>query len=122
EDIDTTVDNALYYLHEVSGDNTLYREILEKCMVDPETFETFSQPWDSFELYRIDNEALRESIPVTPLYLFWANGYARHMCQTLAEMDEESYQSYLKYHLVTCEQRELLGLSHHLVDAFRKEA
>ncbi|MBP0986662.1 MAG: hypothetical protein J6S92_00025, partial [Oscillospiraceae bacterium] len=43
EDIDTTVDNALYYLHEVSDDNTDYWEILEKCRKHPMLSDTSRQ-------------------------------------------------------------------------------
>ena len=43
--------------------------IIEKCMLDTETFDTFSNPWDIFELYRkedIDN--LRSEFAVTQLH------------------------------------------------------
>ncbi len=96
-------------------------EILEKCMVDPETFRTFSKPWDLFELYRREDiEALRAHFPVEPLHLIATDGYANHMRPTLEAMDEETYQLYLKYHFATCERVDLLGYSNHTLDIFRK--
>lgn len=97
-------------------------EIMEKCMVDPETFKTFSKPWDIFELYRTEDiEALRSHFAAESLHLLASDGYANHMRHTLADMDEEAYQIYLKYHLATCERRDMLGISHHTLDIFRKE-
>ncbi len=100
----------------------MIHDIMEKCMVDPETFKAFSKPWDIFELYRTEDiEELRASFPVESLHLLASDGYANHMRQTLANMDEEAYRIYLKYHLATCERRDMLGTSHHTLDIFRKE-
>lgn len=50
--------------------------IIEKCMLDTETFDTFSNPWDLFELHRkedIDN--LRNHFSVTQLHFIATDGY-----------------------------------------------
>lgn len=97
------------------------KDLMAQCMVDPETFAAFSNPWDIFQLYRVEDiEALRAQLPVTPLHLIAADGYTNHMRAALAEMDRETYELYLKYHFATCERRELLGYSHHTLDVFRK--
>ena len=96
-------------------------EIVEKCMIDTETFETFSNPWDIFELYRKEDiDALRRDLKVTQLHYVAADGYANHMIDTLENMDEETYRLFLKYHLATCERPELMGYSNHTLDIFRK--
>ncbi len=96
-------------------------EIVEKCMIDTETFETFSNPWDIFELYRKEDiDALRSDLKVTQLHYVAADGYANHMIDTLENMDEETYRLFLKYHLATCERPELTGYSNHTLDIFRK--
>lgn len=96
-------------------------EIVEKCMIDTETFETFSNPWDIFELYRKEDiDALRRDLKVTQLHYVAADGYANHMIDTLENMDEETYRLFLKYHLATCERPELTGYSNHTLDIFRK--
>ena len=96
--------------------------IIEKCMLDTETFDTFSNPWDLFELYRkedIDN--LRNQFPVTQLHFIAADGYANHMRGTVDQMDDAMYELFLKYHLATCERQDMIGYSHHTLDIFRKE-
>ena len=98
------------------------QEILEKCMLDPETFDTFSNPWDIFALYRKENiDALRQQFPVTQLHFIATDGYANHMRETLAQMDENVYQLYLKYHFSTSERQDMVGLSHHTLYVLRKE-
>ena len=96
--------------------------ILEKCMIDPETFDTFSNPWDIFELHRKEDiDALRGKFNVTQLHFVATDGYANHMRTTIAEMDDRTYELYLKYHLATCERQDMVGYSHHTLDIFRKE-
>lgn len=86
-------------------------DILEKCMLDPETFSTFSNPWDIFALYRKEDiDKLREPFAVTQLHFVAADGYASHMRETLAQMEEEMYQLYLKYHFATCERGRICGI------------
>lgn len=96
--------------------------IIDKCMLNPETFETFSNPWDIFELYRKEDiDRLRSHFPVTQLHLVATDGYANHMRGTLAQMDDRMYELYIRYHLATCERQELIGYSHHTLDIFRKD-
>ncbi|MGI6254437.1 MAG: class I SAM-dependent methyltransferase [Acutalibacter sp.] len=97
-------------------------DILEKCMVDPETFDTFSNPWDIFELYRKEDiDRLREGFPVTQLHFVATDGYANHMRERLEQMEDAMYDLYVKYHLATCERPDMVGYSHHTLDIFRKE-
>ena len=95
--------------------------IVEKCMIDTETFDTYSKPWDIFELYRKEDiDKLRGNFDVTQLHYLATDGYANHCRQTLEEMDEETYNLFIKYHLATCERVDLSGYSNHTLDVFRK--
>ena len=97
------------------------RELIQKRMLDPETFETFSHPWDIFELYRKEDiDALRGKFPVTQLHFVAADGFTNHMRDTVDQMDDETYQLYLKYHLAVCQRQDMVGVSHHTLDVFRK--
>lgn len=96
--------------------------IIEKCMIDTETFDTFSNPWDIFELHRKEDiDELRAEFDVTQLHFIATDGYANHMRSTLAEMDDRMYELYIKYHLATCERQDMVGYSHHTLDIFRKD-
>lgn len=96
--------------------------IIRDCMLDPVTFETFSKPWDIFELHRKEDiDALRSRFSVTQLHFLATDGYANHMRKTLDEMDEETFGLYLRYHFSTCERQDMLGYSNHTLDIFRKD-
>ena len=96
-------------------------ELIEKCMLDTETFDTFSNPWDIFELYRKEDiDRLRSTYDVTQLHFVATDGYANHIRDRLAEMDDATYEMFIKYHLATCERLDLIGYSNHTLDIFRK--
>ncbi len=97
------------------------RRLLDEGLLDGETFHPFSRPQELFELHRTEDiEALRRPHGVTPLHFVAADGYANHMRSTLAAMDEETFDLYLRYHFATCERADLVGLSNHTLDIFRK--
>lgn len=97
-------------------------DLLDKTMIDPETFDTFSNPWDLFELHRREDiEDLRSRFDVEPLHLVATDGYAGHIRGQLEEMDEETYALFVKYHLAVCERVDMLGYSNHTLDIFRKK-
>ena len=96
--------------------------LMEKHMLDPVTFHTFSSPEDIFELVRTEDiDALRARFPVTELHLVATDGFTNHMRETVDAMDDATFAIYLEYHLATCERRDMLGLSNHTLDIFRKE-
>lgn len=98
------------------------RQLIGDGMVDPVTFKAYSHPWDLFELHRKEDiDALRSRFGVTQLHFVAADGYANHMRETLAHMDDETFEIYLRYHLATCERQDMIGLSHHTLDIFRKQ-
>ena len=96
--------------------------IIEKCMLNTETFDTFSNPWDIFELHRKEDiDKLRSEFNVTQLHFVASDGYTNHMRETVDNMDDRMYEIYVKYHLAVCERPDMVGYSHHTLDIFRKE-
>lgn len=96
-------------------------DLIDQCMLDPETFDTFSHPWDLFELHRKEDiDELRSHFDVTQLHFIATDGYTHHMRETVEQMTEKMYELYLKYHLATCERQDMIGYSNHTLDIFRK--
>lgn len=94
-----------------------YREL-----IDPVTFKAQSDPAELFELHRKEEiDALRSRFAVTQLHFVAADGFANYMRQMLAEMDDDLYEQYIKYHFATCERQDMVGYSNHLLDIFRKD-
>jgi len=98
-------------------------ELVEKGMLDAETFKASSNPWDLFELHRREDiDALMEGFSVERLHYVAADGYSHHpgMMEALAGMDEKTFDLYLLYHFTICERADMAGLTHHAIDIFRK--
>ena len=97
------------------------REFIEKGLIDPHTFATKSEPEDLFELVRKEEiDELMSELPVTRLHYVASDGYAHHMSEAIDEMDDDTFKLYLKYHFATCEREDFVGISHHVIDIFRK--
>lgn len=96
-------------------------QLLDKKMLDEETFTPHSDPWDIFQLYRKEDiDSLRATLPVEQLHFIATDGFTEHMRDTVDAMDEETYKLYVKYHLTICERQDMIGWSHHTLDVFRK--
>lgn len=49
-----------------------------------------------------------------------SDGMTNYIRGTINKMDEETFELYLKYHLSTCERKDFLGVSTHLLDILKK--
>ena len=96
-------------------------QYLREGLLDPETFAAFSQPKDLFELVRKEDvDALMAPFPVTRLNYVAADGCALLLREELDRMDDEQFRLFMRYHLATCERPDLLGVTSHALDIFRK--
>ena len=96
-------------------------ELIEKNMVDLKTYKAFSNSWDIFELHRKEDiDKLMAGFDVERLHYVATDGYTNHMRETMVNMDDATFDIYMKYHFATCERGDMVGLSHHTLDIFRK--
>lgn len=96
-------------------------EYIKKGLLDPETFAAKSQPKDLFELVRKEDiDELMSSFSVNRLHYVATDGCSLLMRDSVNAMNDETFQLYLKYHFATCERDDLLGVTSHAVDIFRK--
>ena len=96
-------------------------EYVEKGLIDPVTFATKSEPKDLFELVRKEDiDELMSALPVKRLHYVASDGYAQCMREDVDAMDDKTFELYLKYHFATCEREDLLGITSHALDIFRK--
>lgn len=95
--------------------------VLEEKMMNPETFELYSEPKDLFELVRREDiDRLTYGLPVKRLHYLATDGAAGFMRETLEAMDEEDFRTFLRYHLAMCERPDLVGATHHCLDVLQK--
>jgi len=96
-------------------------EYMEKGMVDSESFTTHSKPEDLFELVRKDNiDNIMQDFAVTRLHYVATNGITGFIREAIENMDEAMFELYLKYHHSVCEREDMVGVTHHSLDIFRK--
>ena len=96
-------------------------EYIRTGLLDGETFAAKSEPKDLFELVRKEDiDALMSGFPVKRLHYVASDGCARLLREAIDAMDDETFRLYLKYHFVTCEREDLVGVTSHALDISRK--
>lgn len=94
---------------------------VERGLLDGETFAARSRPQDLFELVRKEDvDALMAPFPVERLHYVAADGCAPLLREEVDAMDDAAFRLFLDYHFATCERADLLGVTSHAVDIFRK--
>ena len=96
-------------------------EYIKNGLLDAETFSAKSEPQDLFELVRKkDIDQLMSVFSTNRLHYVATDGAALLMREAIDKMDKNTFELYLKYHFATCEQTDLLGITSHAIDIFRK--
>lgn len=97
-------------------------KLIEMGLFNPKTLEAYFTPEGIFKLNNVDEIInLSESFAVERINLIATDGYTCHMKEAVDQMDDETYELYLRYHFSTCERQDLIGMSHHTLDILRKE-
>lgn len=96
-------------------------EYVKNGMLDPETFAAISEPKDLFELVRKEDvDRLMSAFPATRLHYVASDGCARLLREAVDKMDNDTFELFLKYHYAVCEREDLVGITSHSLDIFRK--
>ena len=91
-------------------------------LVDFKTFKASSDPAELFQLYRKEDiDKLMEGFPVKRLHYIGTDMATNYMRACIDEMEQEFFEMYLQYHFTICERSDMVGISHHILDVFRKE-
>lgn len=95
--------------------------LLNKGLVDTETFKAFSSPEEIFELYRKEDIfKLMDNFRVTRLHYVATDLITNFMRDTVDAMDDKTFELYLKYHFAICERSDMVGVTHHSIDIVQK--
>ena len=90
-------------------------------LIDPVTFKASSNPAELFELYRKEDvEALTDHLPVERLHYLGTDMATNFIRDAVDAMDDETFETYLRYHFVICERPDMVGATHHMLDVLRK--
>ena len=95
--------------------------LVNKGLLDVETFKTFSTPEEIFELHRKEDiDELMNRFEVGRLHYVATDLATNYMRDTIDSMDDETFKIYLKYHFSICERSDMVGATHHSLDIVRK--
>lgn len=96
-------------------------EYIETGLLDADTFAANSEPKDLFELVRKEDiDALMAEFPVTRLHYAASDGCALLLREAIDNMDDTTFELFLRYHFATCEREDLAGITSHSIDIFQK--
>ncbi|MDR2514327.1 MAG: methyltransferase domain-containing protein [Christensenellaceae bacterium] len=96
-------------------------DYIARGKIDPLSFATHSEPEEIFEMVRKEEiDALMAALPVTRLHYLMSDGLSRMIREALSAMSEEEFALYLRYHFAVCERQDMVGLSSHVLDVFKK--
>ena len=97
-------------------------EFIEKGFINPVTFAAKSEPELVFEIVRKEDiDDLIAALPVTRLHYVATDGYAFRMKEEIDAMDDAEFDLFMQYHFATCERGDMVGLTAHALDVFRKD-
>ena len=98
-----------------------FKEERYRNLLNLETFKANSCPAELFQLYRIEDiDALMASFRTERLHFVGTDMASNYMREAVDGMDDEFFRLYLKYHFTICERSDMVGVSHHFLDVFRK--
>jgi ubiquinone/menaquinone biosynthesis C-methylase UbiE len=89
--------------------------------IDPQTFSTVSTPEDIFEMTRKEDiDRLMAPFPVHRLHYIATTLISRAVRDTLNGIDDKTFDMYLRHHFAICERPDMVGMTSHSLDVFRK--
>lgn len=90
-------------------------------LVDMETFRAARDPMELFALYRREDiDTLIAELPVKRLHYVGVDLATNYMRDVITAMPEELFELYLQYHFSVCERKDMVGVSHHILDILQK--
>lgn len=96
-------------------------DYLDKGLID-ENYHAKSSPNEIFELYRKpDIDELMSHYNVTRLHFVGVDMLSYLYNNKLNMLNKREFEEYLKFLSTICEREDLVGMSHHMLDIFRKE-
>lgn len=80
-------------------------------------FHTITTENDLYSYSRLEDiDELNQNTGLRRIKIFAQDGAADYMRKELNAMDDFTFEKFIEYHLATCERKDLLGASSHIVD------
>lgn len=110
-----------------NNDLTIYKlfykgEITNYISEIDHNFHCKSMPHDVFEVYRKEDiDRIMRSFPVQRLHYVGVDMIRHFLKESIEAFTDAEFDLYMQYHYQICERADMVGLSEHMLDIFRKE-
>lgn len=98
---------------------------IKECMKQnrlTEDFHSVSHPENLYDYVRVEDiDGYNRAAGLTRVQIITPDGPANYMRKMLNEMDDETFEEFMRYQLSICERQDLIGAAAHTVDILRKE-
>ena len=98
---------------------------IKECMEQnrlTEDFHSVSHPENLYDYVRVEDiDGYNRAVGLTRVQIITPDGPANYMRKMLNEMDDETFEEFMRYQLSICERQDLIGAAAHTVDILRKE-
>lgn len=86
-----------------------------------DSFKCSSTPEEIFQMHRKEDiDLLMSNFNVERLHFIGTDMIAHYFRDKINEMSDDVYSKYLDYHMYICERADMIGVSNHFLDVFRK--
>ena len=96
------------------------KNFARQCIADgkiDKNFHCICSEDDLYDYARLEDiDKINNAAGLKRIKIIAADGPADYIRQVLGDMDEETFQVFIDYHLSTCERKDLLGASAHTLD------
>ncbi len=97
------------------------KESLKKNLID-NNFHITPKKDDLYSMVRLEDiNKYKKITNLKRIKILAQDGPSDYIRKYINDLDEEEFNLFLKYHLSTCERKELLGASSHVLDILKKE-
>ena len=118
---------GIIYSSYCNNDTTMHQFFVQHRLLNyldciDEKFHAKSIPELVFELYRKEDiDRIMSHFKVNRLHYVGVDMLTNCFDESYKEMTDEEFNLYMKYHYQICEREDMIGLSFHMLDIFRKE-
>lgn len=87
-----------------------------------EDFHSVSETKDLYDYVRLEDiNAVNEKVGLQRIKIITPDGPANYIRPVLNEMDDDTFEQFMRYHYATCERQDLIGAAAHTLDILQKE-
>ena len=96
--------------------------ILDELEIIDDNFKINPKETDLYSFVRLEDiDYLKDKVGLTRIKIINQDGPTEYMKNIINKMDDKTFELFIKYHLSTCERKELLGTGRHILEILKKD-